>query len=621
MHTNTILIVVVIIAVAHAFAVVPADEFTGYYSPRDSVWVFSMDSVFVHGTQVPELIPHSTVTIREERIESMGYRDLNEVVTGEIPGVFGNEKGVMGYGVADGSAGKLSIRGLGGDPTTGILVTQNGKPEMMGLMGHPVPDAYSADFLRSVEIVKGPASLVYGSNAMGGVVNMETKRLFREQFQTRLRIAAGSHNIRRFSLQHGGKKGPFDYFLLYGRRSASGHRPHSAFRSDAHHVHLGYEARENIYLAFQGKSVPFYAEDPGPAGGEVGAEYDIRRSDLTLSANMGLNWVTLNYKLYRNRGEHEITDGFHSDDYLNGAILKHTFAPFKGNSTTLGLDYRSYGGTVHNVNLPPMWANPSGMDFSVDETAVYLLTRQQLGIRVVPTVGVRYQHHSQFGGVLIPQAGFEYLLTDATTIYASYGRGFRSPTIREMYLFPGPNPDLSPETSGTLQGGVRYQMSQTLRLDVSGYYSRGDNLIELTGQFPNYTYRNSGDYTFSGLEASTKVIPLPGLHLDLNYSKFFSKREVANQPTDHLRGSLAFHRDLFTLRFTLEYVEDLMNLTDAGYKKLPSYMVSRIGLELVPFKFGYLSLSVDNLFDTDYQTMRGYPMPGRTFEGGITFDF
>ena len=126
-------------------------QFNGYFSHRDASWVHQMDSVFVEGSQPPGLSPITKYKVTQETIESRSYRDLNEIVMGEVPGFFSNQKGVMGYGVSSGSAGKLSLRGHGGDPTTELLIAENGKPEIMGLMGHPVPDAYSADVLGEVE--------------------------------------------------------------------------------------------------------------------------------------------------------------------------------------------------------------------------------------------------------------------------------------------------------------------------------------------------------------------------------------------------------------------------------------------------------------------------------------
>ncbi|MCK7460836.1 MAG: TonB-dependent receptor plug domain-containing protein [Sphingobacterium sp.] len=83
---------------------------------------------------------------------------------------------MTGFGVADGAAGKISIRGIGGSPNTQVLVLIDGHPQYMGLFGHPLPDAYVASDAEKVEVVRGPASILYGTNAMGGVVNIITRQ-------------------------------------------------------------------------------------------------------------------------------------------------------------------------------------------------------------------------------------------------------------------------------------------------------------------------------------------------------------------------------------------------------------------------------------------------------------
>ena len=85
----------------------------------------------------------------------------------EVPGLFISQRGVMGYGVAAGAAGGMSIRGIGGSPTSGVLVLIDGHPQYMGLMGHPLADSYQSMMTERVEVVRGPASVLYGSNAMG----------------------------------------------------------------------------------------------------------------------------------------------------------------------------------------------------------------------------------------------------------------------------------------------------------------------------------------------------------------------------------------------------------------------------------------------------------------------
>ncbi|HKJ67541.1 MAG TPA: TonB-dependent receptor [bacterium] len=596
-------------------------QFRGYYSPRDSVWVFSMDSVFVEETQPPQLSPMSVSSVSEERIHAMGYRDLNEIITGEVAGIISTEKGVMGYGVADGSAGHLSVRGVGGNPTTGVLIAQNGKPEIMGLMGHPVPDAYSADFIRDVEVIKGPASVIYGTNALGGVINMKTKRLYKQGMETRIRLATGNYDVRRGGIQHGAKVNDFDYFLVFGRRATTGHRPHSAFRSSSYHVHAGYELRPNMYFSVTGKSVPFHAEDPGPLQGERGEEFDITRSDVTVSGRMDFEPVSLDYQVYLNRGEHEISDGFHSRDFARGATLKHHFTPFRNNSTTFGLDYKDYGGKIYRVNLPPMWENPSGNRYSVSETGLYVLTEQQIAHRWKPSFGFRLNSHSIFGQVSVPHLGLSYDLTDALTLYSSYGKGFRSPTIREMYLFPAPNPDLQPEVSYSIQAGVRYQAGSRLKAQASLYRLGGENLIEQHGTFPNFEYRNSGEFRHFGVESSVKFIPARGLHVSANYSWFHPDRPVARQPAHDLLVSGTYHWKYLSLRYKLHYVTGLKDFAAGAYQALPSYTVSELGADIVFQGWGTLFFNVKNLFDTEYQTMHGYPMPGITYEGGVLIDF
>lgn len=91
----------------------------------------------------------------------------------------------MGYGVSTGAAGGMSLRGIGagvnaaGGPTTSLLVLIDGHPQYMGLMGHPIADAYQSMMAERVEVLRGPASVLYGSNAMGGVINIVTRKMRR----------------------------------------------------------------------------------------------------------------------------------------------------------------------------------------------------------------------------------------------------------------------------------------------------------------------------------------------------------------------------------------------------------------------------------------------------------
>ena len=121
-------------------------------------------------------VPMSVSIVSAAEIESQLYASPGPLLAEEVPGLFITQRGVMGSGVAAGPAGNMNIRAIGVTPTTGVLILIDGNPQYMGLMGHPLADSYQSMMTERVEVVRGPASVLYGSNAMGGVINIITKK-------------------------------------------------------------------------------------------------------------------------------------------------------------------------------------------------------------------------------------------------------------------------------------------------------------------------------------------------------------------------------------------------------------------------------------------------------------
>ena len=133
--------------------------------------------VVVTGTPVKvtrDNVPMSVSVVNKTQIEESDESALLPVLNGRVPGLFVTERGITGFGVATGSAGQISIRGIGGNPTTGVLMLIDGHPQFMGIMGHPLPDSYVASDVERVEVIRGPASILYGTNAMGGAVPFQS---------------------------------------------------------------------------------------------------------------------------------------------------------------------------------------------------------------------------------------------------------------------------------------------------------------------------------------------------------------------------------------------------------------------------------------------------------------
>ncbi len=133
-------------------------------------------------------------------------------------------------------------------------------------------------------------------------------------------------------------------------------------------------------------------------------------------------------RFFYNYGEHRITDGFHSKDKNFGMVTYQSFNFFSGNTMTIGVDYKRYGGMAENRILLG--------DTTLWELAGYGYLQQTIFDKIILNAGFRLEHSSVYGNEPVPAGGVAYNLSGSTTIKASIAKGFRSPTIRELYLFP-----------------------------------------------------------------------------------------------------------------------------------------------------------------------------------------
>lgn len=207
-----------------------------------------LDEVIVTGT-MPKVnlrnLPMSVSIVGEGEIRNRLEPSLLPLLTEEVPGLFITQRGTMGYGVAAGAAGGMSIRGIGGTPTSGLLVLIDGHPQFMGLMGHPLADSYQSVMTERVEVVRGPASVLYGSNAMGGVINIITRKPKQEGTHHSVRFMYGSHQTLS-SEAYGGWKGERLYLNgNIGLNRSEGHRENMGFEQLSGYGKAGYNINPN----------------------------------------------------------------------------------------------------------------------------------------------------------------------------------------------------------------------------------------------------------------------------------------------------------------------------------------------------------------------------------------
>ena len=158
---------------------------------------YRIGEVVVTGTRIGTDVRHLPMTLSvvgRQQLEESYQPSILPTLNEQVPGLFTTSRGIMGYGVSTGAAGGISLRRIGGSTTTGMLVLIDGHPQYMGLMGHPIADAYQTMLAERVEVLRGPASMLYGSNAMGGVINIVTRGMQKDGVKTIIQAGYGSYN-------------------------------------------------------------------------------------------------------------------------------------------------------------------------------------------------------------------------------------------------------------------------------------------------------------------------------------------------------------------------------------------------------------------------------------------
>lgn len=617
--------------------------------------VIPMGEIVVTATKTKHIlgdIPVSAHVITKEEMELANVETACQAVK-YLPGVYAQG----GFGWVKEAA---KLQGL--DPQYTLLLLDGQK-----IRGAPKYSAdlsqYPAEMIEKIEIIKGPASSLYGSDAISGIINIMT-RTAPEKPTGSASAAFGTYKNRIYRLSFGNKMGGLGYFLSYNRRESDGWPDtliwesnggvdtlvyiYDRFKDEGFQGSLGYEFAPLFKLVL--KSGYFQQEQeenpPEQQRYSLNALGELRLSKASTLKIRG-SWFKYN-RLMLKAGV-DTTDIQHE---LYEAELNYNHL-VKKNLFTLGYHYCKEYHTHFKFDtlLQSGTVSQSTNSFFIQDELEFLPFSLVLGTRV--------DHHDKWGTVINPNIGVLYRLTKNLKLRGSVGRAFKEPPMCHLYtvdLFQANRwivaySDLKPEKSIGYGFGAEYGIGENLLTEVSFFRNDIEDLIETyhTGDsmrpnpweplYPVYSYKNIAEVYTQGIEFMLWGQISDWLSGRAGYTWLDSKNKETEQelfynPRHKLNLELQTSVPWFDFGINLrgEYIGERWGYyiepglcpglaPEPEPEMLESYWLTHIKVNKVITTQVRVFFSVNNILDEKYYEWALRKMTGREFLGGIRLKF
>lgn len=649
----------IVAALAVAIAALP--ERSDAQQVADTATV--LDPVIVTATKLPtprNQLPSSVSVLPGEELRAQGIRSVHEAL-----------RTVAGLNVVEtssfGSATSLFVRGAESDY---VKVLVDGVP--LNLPGGSIDFAnLTLDNIERIEVVRGPASVLYGSDAMAGVVQLFTVA-GRGPMRANLGVRGGTHSSIVVDADIAGGAEELGYSLGFSRAASDGlYDFNSEYDNLALSGSVGYrpDSHSDARLSLRyGDSEYHYPTDGSGLVVDHNAHQLQDRVTVALDAGRRFGRIVgarLSLAVDRlNSGINDASDGpadtlgffgYESESRIlrRSADLRGNLYAARDAVITAGLNIERQDERTVGVSLSEF--GPAGDSLIADRMNLgyyaQLQARPVNGAALV--AGLRLDDNGAFGSFVTYRAGVSYRATSGTRLRGSVGRAFKEPTFLENYgngPFAIGNPDLVPERSLSWEVGVEQGLWDG-RLELGGAYfaQRFRDMIQYTFATANPgdpNYMNVAAADASGIELTFRAGIGAGLTLGADYTylatavtdagfdsepddAFVVGERLLRRPTNHVSAfaRYRFPGDRLLLGLRIDHVGDR---DDRDFSQFPTARVTlpsytRVDLngeiEIVSRRSAFLDISlsgrVENLFDRQYQEVVGFPARGRVvFLGG-----
>ena len=618
------------------------------WGEEEAIYMGDLGVIVITPTRGPRMIkdlPTNVSVITREEIAESSAQNVGEVLKNRL----GIE--IRRYGTL-GASSYISLRGCSAFQT---LVMVDGRPINSISEGMADLGQFPVDNVERIEIVRGPASALYGANALGGVVNIITREAKEEKIAADVNLGLGSFGTQIGRLNFGTGHTNIKTYFTISNNTSNGWRKNSAYDNHNFTGRLAYNAGKAGNFEFRGgyfkgklglpgvnyeefdpitwKPILLderYASDPNHN------QEDEKEYAVLEYSNGGENSKLL-LKAYgssdqrRDRNPDEPRDDFHENITRGVEVQLNTLY-----GITLGSDFHQDKYRQRNEINSLTLIGEKNFNQSV-------FLQETISLKPFTAIlGTRYDHHSAYGGQINPSFSLVYQLSqpeESLKLSFNLGRGFRAPTFCDLYqpytdyvIYQAQgNPDLKPERAWSYDIGFEHQLGNLLLSRLTLFSTNIEDLIEWAMN-PSFIWTPSNvakAYT-QGIEVEFIHQITKGLSQTINYTYAHSagkgegddKYEIAPyKPHNRVNYRIGYGSN-FGLNVSLgtEYVSEQWSGAGETGDRLPDYFLlnARIAQRIRSLE-AYISF--DNILNKKYQTVFGYPMPGRTIMAGISWKF